>query len=155
MLLEGVAEKSFAGLYFSIDKPPLSEINPTTWTELRDKGYVAPLFSTTSRSYGLTGRGYLKALRVAGITERGDFKSQLGVLAATLKKYVKGRQQAAFVNIDSVQQESGLSSGFIFNCIDSNLLEVCFNKKGAQWANGFRGTVIVVQPTFGQEPVDF
>jgi hypothetical protein len=155
MLLEAIGTRPIAGLYFKIDVPPLSEINRTTWIDLYEKGYVSPLLSHTTRSYGLTGAGYLKALAVTGITAQEDFKSQLGRLAATLKQHVKGRHQSAFLSVDSIQQESGLSQGFIYNCIESNALEVCFNTRGARWANGFPGKLIAVQTTFGHEPVDF
>jgi hypothetical protein len=155
LLLEAVGAKPIAGLYFSVDQLPLSEINRTTWIELRQKGYLAPLFSNASGAYALTGAGYLKALTVAGITEQDGFKSNLGLLAATLKRHVKGRHEPAFVSVESVQQECGLSQGFIFNAVESNALEVCFNKRGAHWAKGFSGKLIAVQTTFGHEPIDF
>ena len=155
LMLNILGDQPIAGMFFRIDESPLSFIKGTTWIELRERGYVAPLFSSTSSSYALTGRGFLKALEVTGIVDDEAFQRNLGQLSRVLKSNVKGRGQPALVSVGTVVAESELSQAFVYNCIEGKVLDRVFKRRGADWASSFNGVIIIAQSTFGQEPVDF
>lgn len=83
--------------------------------------------------YALTGSGWLQALRDSGVVQDPVFLRDAGKLFATLKKHVKGREQNSMITLDNAAKESRLSESWIFNAIESNLLQAVFGKEGAVW----------------------
>jgi hypothetical protein len=149
LMLKGIGENRINMSFFDTARPPLNVIRKTSWVELQQEQYVAPLFGLSR--YALTGAGWLRALRHTGKTKDPVFQRDVGKLFATLKKQVKGRERDGMVTLAAAAQESGLSESWIFNAIESNLLEYEFQKKGAKWCQGFEGTMIFVPVTFGLE----
>ena len=72
-------------------------------------------------------------------------------MSEALKKRVKAREESAFVGIVVLAKETGLPENFIFNAIESQLLEERFNMIGASWfgPGGDRTGVIGIPVVFG------
>ncbi|MBI3694019.1 MAG: hypothetical protein HY238_04145 [Acidobacteria bacterium] len=146
-----------AGALDSVDvevrRPPFDAILRTTWRELSEEGLI---HAWASERYGLTGNGWLEGLRITKRLDAPAFRQKMSQLAASLKRHVDvdGRREDAFVYLDSLAGETSLSQDFIFNAIESRLLDHEFNMRGAYWESHHKpGTLIRVPLNFGMEPL--
>lgn len=80
--------------------------------------------------YMLTPSGFREGLRISGDQ---SFKKQLGRLQAAAKIHVEGRNQEAVVSLEELQRDSGLSEGFVFNAIESDLTGHFLKAHGPAW----------------------
>lgn len=96
----------------------------------------------------------MEAIVAAGIFSSAPLGKELGRLAAYFKTMVKGRKTSAQVDLKTVSSSVGVSEGWVFNVIESSLLEARFRRRGVHWHEQHRGRVIVVPITFGLEEVD-
>jgi hypothetical protein len=149
LMLRGLGNNRINMTFFEASISPLVAIRQTTWTELLQENRVTSLFNLPR--YALTGSGWLKALQDGGTTKNPIFQRDVGKLFATLKRHVKGRENDSILTLATVAQESGLNENWIFNAIESNLLESVFGKKGTGWCRGFEGSLIFVPSMFGLE----
>jgi hypothetical protein len=117
-----------------------ANVFPTTWKHLTDTWHAIERHTHTSRSYELTGLGWRKALEVSGELERPEFKERLGKLCAAFKDTLKDRQNPAFPMLREFAEQTGIPWQFIFNVIESGVIEYCFKQRGVGWYK--RGAVI-------------
>jgi hypothetical protein len=89
-----------------------------------------------------------------GFLDDESVQGRLAELTATLKRKVKGRTASAVVDLDSAAEESGISPGWIFNAIDSRLINRVHRRRDASWLEGARGRLIVVPVDFGMTEID-
>ena len=53
------------------------------------------------------------------------------------------------VTLKALARDSGLSESWIYNAIESNLLEAHYGRKGVTWASRLEATMIYVPFAFG------
>lgn len=126
----------------------------TTWKELEEAGLVERDPYLEPPRYRLTGVGWIEAIVSAGTFGSAPQDEELGRLAACFKMTVKERNTDAQVDLKTVSSEAGLPEGWVFNVVESNLLETRFQRRGVYWHEQHRGRVIIVPSTFGLEKVD-
>ena len=150
LMLRHVGDRKISDCIFDSTESPFNAIQRTTWTELQENNCVRPFLD--SQHYGLTGRGWLRALEKAGTTRDRAFLRAAEKLLASIKKLVKGSQGGVrMVTLQTLARESGLSENWIYNAIESNLIEARYNKQGPTWVHGFEGTAIHVPTRVGTE----
>ncbi len=154
LMLRHLGTQRICTTYFDATQQPFNGFLATTWLELTELHYIAPLFGR-GPNYKLTNRGYVKALTEIGVLSSPQFKSDLGKLAATLKDSIKGRIQPAPLSVQTILNISGLDDGFVYNTIECNLLETILGMHGAHWVSKFEGVIVMVPITFGQQKVVF
>ena len=125
-------------------------VHPTTWDELLRNGWIERLDAVGK--YRFTGTGWLGALRLTGQLLVPDFETKIGKALSALKACVKGRGSAALVPLNQIAQDAGLSEGFVFNIIESKLVEEHHGRTGAKWQD--RGRLIFVPRDFNIETTD-
>lgn len=118
--------------------PDFAEIFPTTWTELEQKGLVVRGRLKGPMEYHLTGDGWVEGVQLTATWISKEFREKAGVLSSALKFHIKqdGRKEEyAFVTLTDICQESKLSMDFVYNVIESHLLQVMYNTHDAKWAD--------------------
>lgn len=145
LVLIRIGEERFdvAGIYFS--QEPFNCIPMTTWYELQERGWSKRWIG--QRGCTLTGSGWREAIRATGRLDDGGFADGLSRLSATLKGYVKGRSDDSYAKTRSVATDSSVTAEFVFNVIESRLLDHHFKIYGAEWSD--RPHVIRVPLNFG------
>jgi hypothetical protein len=134
---------------FERDNEIFKDIFPTTWRELEERYLVKSQHTIGSYRYGLTGHGWYTAIQAVWDDNKEMLDEWLGTLMAKLKDTVKGRNENAYVYFDSFANETGLPIGFVYDAIESNLIEYQLSKKGAHWYEGRSGQEIEVPLDFG------
>jgi hypothetical protein len=94
----------------------------------------------------------MEGLWRTGAGDQPELRESSGKLASTLKGFVKGRHEDTVVELSRLANESGLSSTWIFNAIESNLIELLHRKRGAQWED--RGMLVRIPVNFGMALID-
>ncbi len=152
LLIRDLQDKAVNEMVFYVDRPEYTDIFSTTWQELRDRFMLTQIPQT--HMHWLTGRGWYTGMKVSGKTSDPSFAQQMSKLSATLKNYVRGRQDEKLVTVFNVAQDASLPFGFVYNAIESRLLDQEFNMKGAEWTiQRDPKLVIRVPPNFGHEPL--
>jgi hypothetical protein len=133
--------------------PGFTDVLPTTWRELLDDVLIDDDRTTFNRPvYRLTRHGWLEALSLSGKLKSDATRERCTRLVQALKDIVKGRNSAfdEYVAIEAVASNTGLPWGWIFNAINSRLLNAVFPNRqwDAEIDSQFQ-THIVVSPTFG------
>jgi hypothetical protein len=145
---EDVGEQAVWRVDISIESDRYKDIYATTWKWLLDQGLIKWLAFNT---YQLTYEGWLKGIQLRHHDESPVFRAKMSSLASTLKNQVKGRREEAYLDVSQVSALTGLTEDFIFNAIESRLLDNCFNMIGATLDNP-NSSEIVIPIDFGQEP---
>jgi hypothetical protein len=148
-LQEDVGEQAVWRVEIGIESARYTDIHATTWKELLDRGFIKWFFVNT---YQLTYQGWLKGIQLRHHDESPEFRAKMSKLAATLKDQVKGRREEAYMDVSQVAELTGLTEDFIYNAIESRLLDACFNIVGATFDNP-NSSEIIVPIDFGQEPL--
>lgn len=121
----------------------------TTWEELAEQGLVNP---RTFDRYELTGPGWIAGLKVTGAFEDDEFRRNAGLLQRALKARIKpeNRDQWGSADRTELANETGLSEFFVYDAIDSHLLEALFGIVDAGWAEDDEmKNYIDIPPRFG------
>lgn len=141
---------------FLSNDPEYAQIDRTTWEDLVRGGYVELVAATEGgRIYRLTSKGWLLCLGLTGVSQLADFKARLGLIIATMKRYVKDRSDPQFISPWKLAQESGQPFGLVFNVIDSRASSSLNSGRiGATWFKGERGHLIEIPVDFNMEPID-
>lgn len=113
--------------------PVFGNVLLTTWKHLTDTWHAIEHRTSTSLSYELTGLGWRRALEVSGELQRPEFKERLGKLCAAFKDTLKGRQSQTSVILREFAKQIGIPWQFIFNVVDSQMIEYCFKQRGVAW----------------------
>lgn len=134
------------------EDPIYEMIYNTTWGELTDRYSYLERKPGVHNLFTLTPAGWFRALEVTGLLEKGtDFDEQVGKFSAALKARVKGRLEAALVELSTIEKETGIPRGIIANIIDIRYIDYELNRYGCHWAAGFEGRLIVAPTHFGLE----
>jgi hypothetical protein len=151
LMTREVGDHQIWQVFIEADKPEYQAILPTTWKELVDRSMVKDRGWNT---YQITGSGWLAGVQLLDLPNTPDFQRKMSRLAATLKKQIKGRQEEALMDVWALANESGLTEEFIWNAIESRLLDTCFNLKGAAFDPYDQNRNYVIIPIdFGMEPL--
>ncbi len=153
-LLEALGEDAIDTRLFDPNSPEFDSFLRTSWSELETSEFVASASVPPSFFYRLTPSGWVEALLRRGFLDDEGVKSRLAGLAATLKGKVKGRTASAVVDLDSLARESGIPAGWIFNAVDSRLINRAHRRRDASWFEGARGRLVVVPADFGMTEID-
>jgi hypothetical protein len=152
-MLKTVGEQALDRFDFPSFKAPYDQIMRTTWDEMEARGFVEVVNRWNGNTYILSGYGWYVAMKASGQTDDPEFRKRLGVVAV-LKGAIKGRRDDAVMEIDDVATKSGLPEDFIYNVIESRIIDREFNRHGAWWHPQFKpGTTIKVPVSFGSEPL--
>lgn len=129
-----------------------ADVLPTTWQELRDRYWLHQIKSTDI--HWMTGAGWYAGVKAAGKCDEPLFREQMSRLAATLKRLVKDREQETVAVIDAVAIAASVPIGFVYNAIESRLLDREFKMVGASWSGHSNPRVIIRIPiNFGHSPL--
>ena len=151
LVTQEVGENPMWLVFIDGKKPEYQDILPTTWKEMVDRHMVKDHGWGT---YQLTGYGWLEGVQLLALPETPGFRQKMSGLAATLKRRVKGRQQEALVDVWTVAKESGVTVDFVWNAIESKLLDNCFGMKGASFnPNDQNRHCVIIPIDFGMEPL--
>ena len=149
LIFKALGSQSIRMFPINRSDPRYSDVFPTTWLELIQRGHVSD--SKMRPFYVLTATGWTACLELNGILEHSKFKEVLGVLCANLKNALDGRHQQAIASVADIARISGLDEGVISNIIDARLIEQCLNRYGAEWVPKLEGKLLRVPANFGLE----
>jgi hypothetical protein len=139
LMLQRLGDRRISACFFDTTKPPFNAIQQTTWAELQQGSYL----KANLKRYRLTAAGWLRALQESGLLQDPVFKQDVGKLVQSVKTNVKDRQRGTLMTVETIARDSGLSENWIYNAIESNVIEKQFGRTGATWAHGFvEGTMI-------------
>jgi len=94
----------------------------------------------------------LHALQESGATQDKAFRRNGHKLIASIKRRVKdGQAGVGMVSPQILARDSGLPENWIWNAVESNLIEAEFKPQGVKWAHGFEGKIIHVPIDFGKD----
>jgi len=133
---------------FDPEGATLKEIHLTTWDELVGHGWVEEV--ELIGKYRFTGTGWLGALRLTGELYDSDFEDKLGKALCAMKAHVKGRARSALASLRQIAEEARLPEGFVYNIIESRLVEQHHGRTGAKW----KGRMILIPRDFDIEPTN-
>jgi hypothetical protein len=152
LTLAQLGEQAIDKVLFDVDCPPFAEIKPTTWEELSGRHLIERLDGIGAAQFRLTGPGWCSALEVTGRRSAPDVVQRVAKLAAALKASVKGRREDAFVSVDALASQSGISGDWVFNAIESDILARWCHMKSASWEpHSIHGTLVRVPLGFGMD----
>jgi hypothetical protein len=153
-LLEALGDDAIDLRLFDPDSPEFGGFLKTSWSELETSEFVASTPVPPGFVYRLTPTGWVEALVRRGFLDDEHIKDRLASLAAALKRKVKGRVVSAVVDLDTLARESRIPTGWIFNAVDSRLLNRVHRRRDAFWLGGGRGRLVVVPTDFGMTQID-
>jgi hypothetical protein len=151
-MMQELGERAIDVVDFDITRHPFFEqIHSTTWNALEEKGVVKVLDTIGHTHRYLTGFGWLKGLEATGQIETPELKEKVGRLMRALKRVVKGRQGLGHAYPDAISKEAQVSEDFVYNVIESGLIERLFRRTGATWESKYKGKLIRIPETFGHD----
>ncbi len=126
-----VGDENLGDVTFAFDDVRLPKVLSTTWEQLEVDG----LLCQTGMLYRLTPRGWRTALHLAAKLCDSEMKDKLGSLCARIKLRCEagGVRHRGTVTIQELSEETGFSTGWISNVINSHLIETCLNQVGCDW----------------------
>lgn len=152
LMLDELGSRALDAVDINTTSVPFDGVLRTTWRELLQQGLVELVGRWNSAEvYAITGQGWLQALRITGRIDDPAFRGQMFTLKARLQAAVKSRHLDVRLYTDEFAAASGLSEDFVYNAIESELLDNERNIHGAYWdlINAKRGQLIVVPVQFG------
>lgn len=146
LLMEDVGSRWIRMALVNPQAEKYRSVRETTWEDLRS------LHLTQDAKGGLllTGQGWEAGLRAIG-KDAAHTRARVQRIYRALKSAVERRSDPATfspVKIGEVARQAAMPAGFVANAIDAGLLESWLNRRGATWAPGSDGRMILV-------PVDF
>src|ERR1700720_872692 len=152
LLVAELGDRAILVTFFDPRSDSYKEILATTWKELCDQRWLEERELYGYPHYRLTGSGWMEALWRAGAGEGPELRESSGKLARASKAHVKDRREDVIVELSKLAEESGLSPSWVFNAIESNLLEILHRKRGVQWED--RGILVKIPLNFGLDLID-
>ncbi len=125
------------------------DIYKTTWPELEERYLIKPRHTIGTQRYELTGDGWYKAMELIWDDNKDVLNQWLGMLMKALKDELNARDEDVWVDFEPFVIASGLPLGFVYNAIESNLIEIRLSKKGAHWYESQPGQTIEIPSRFG------
>lgn len=127
----------------------------TTLGELKDAGLVklAVQPGSSPHPYLLTLNGWYVAQNVSGRFDSEEFDQRRGRLCAAMKKATAGRNERAIVDWRHLAAEAKVPADWLLNVFEAQVLHR-LDPKGRYHVR-FEPPNVRIEPTFGQEPVEF
>ncbi len=151
LMFQQLGDKALDTEIFYMNEDPFSSVPQTTWRELEAYGFTKRYDTIGHPQCQLTGLGWYNAVLVTDRISDPQFKAKLSQLTAALKDSVKGRNEDAYVYPDGIAYDAEVTEDFVFNAIESQLIDRHFNVQGAEWEH--RGKLIRVPLEFGIRPL--
>lgn len=149
-MLEDLALNPIDAMRFKINTDRFSDLPQTTWIELESLRCVSSMHTIENPAYGLTGEGWIAALKAAGKYDTPEYREMAVALRAALKDIVKGRRLAGVpTSIPELQDRTGLDAGWIFNALSSRLLQRLWSTDHLDVSIEHGGRIIRVPARFG------
>jgi hypothetical protein len=152
LMLPELGDKAIFATFFDPGSASFKEVLTTTWKELCDQHWLEEREVDGHPQYRMTGSGWMEALWRTGAGEKSELKERSGKLAAVLKDRVKGREKDVVIELTKLANEGGLSPGWVFNAIESNLIETLLRRRGVQWED--RVALVRIPSNFGLALID-
>jgi len=153
-LLEELREDAIDVRLFDPGRTEYAGFLKTSWSELEASEFIVSTPVPPAFFYRLTPSGWIEALVRRGFLEDQSVRSRLATLASVLKRKIKGRTASAVATLDGLAQESAIPAGWIFNVVDSRLINRIYHKRDASWLEGARGRLVAVPADFGMTEID-
>ena len=122
-------------------------IAETTWTDLKSQHLIQ---DAKAGCVLLSGHGWEVGLK---LTENDpETREKLERICKSIRSAVACRSSVAAVSpvrLGLVASQTGLHAGFVANVIEARLIESWLNRRGATWASGFEGRMVLVPVDFG------
>ena len=137
--------------YFDSRSPSFAQIHSTTWVDLVHGGFTKVVAGSFHQP---TGRGWRKAMQITDRINEPSFRNQFAAFLAYLKRFVKGRQQDALVDLRKAAKELGIPFGWLCNAVESELVEhLCDGRQGPYWHSEQASGIVVVPRNFYMLPL--
>jgi hypothetical protein len=133
---------------FRPDDDDFNGIFETSWAELHGEYLIEEANTKGPVEYRLTGAGWIVGLKLTPIWEDTEFRKKAGKLSETMKRHVKGRAGDDIVPFSYICQESSLPEGFVYNAIESHLLNKLYHSFDAEW-DPYGKNHVIIPSTFG------
>lgn len=138
--------------FFNPTIVPLNNFPLTTWADMREEGWITNHDVNGVQCFRLTGIGWLEALRVTEWLYNDEYTRRMGIIAAALKNKVKTRNSDVTIPLKTITDESGLPEGWIFNAIDSRLIEERWKRYSGYWLE--KGRLLFIPANCGSKKHD-
>jgi hypothetical protein len=129
---------------------PTKGVSEATWVDLKSQNLV---HASEAGLVLLTGHGWEAGLRLAG-RDNAETREKVKRICHSIKSAVAGRSHpvaSSPVRLGELASSTTLESSFIANVIEARLIESWLSRRGATWAPGFEGRMILVPLDFASE----
>jgi hypothetical protein len=151
LIFAQVADRELATTPIDVACRPFDLLPRTTWVDLSDIGVIERVSAFGAEQYRLTLAGWLHALKEVQGLDHPAVLHRCEMLTQALTSIVKGRAAGHDVLADvwTIQVRAQLPLGWIFNAIESGLLQQVFPNEtmNASWDRPSRA--FRVPATFG------
>lgn len=138
--------------HFDPSDSRFTDLLETTWRELLD----ADLLEDRGRLLVMSSAGWLTGLRLSGQLQSDKVRSRATLMVRALKARVKGRRgiHDELLDVRELAEEIALPVGWLFNAIESHLLQRVFPKDRMNATLDSRHKLLIkIPPTFGSDPI--
>ncbi len=151
IMVTAVGDEPIIPCHFHPSDPRFSDLLQTTFHELVRQSYIE---TTGERPpvYRLTPEGWLEGLRQLGELEGQRIHERATAIVNALKARIKGRHSEEHLDVEALANEIGIPVGWVWNALESNLLERLFPERGFDGV--LDGRLIRIPRTFGMPPLD-
>ena len=150
LLMDDVGEQWIRMAMIDPKSDAYKKLHQITWEDLKSEHLIQ---DAKAGHIILTGEGWEAGIRVTG-KDSPDTLVRVERIYKAIRTVVAGRSNpegASPVRISEVAGKAGLQSVFVANVIEARLIESWLNRRGATWASGFEGRMIMVPGDFGAE----
>ena len=149
ILLDEVGDGYHAQCLLATDEPTVTEVLPTTWSDLTDRGWVLRRETNGPDLYTLTARGWTAAMDLTGRLRRPETLARMERLAAALKATVRtvGRREEGIAEVPALASAVNASDDWVLNALEGDLLSSAF--PGRKWRVRVSHPLVWVPVDFG------
>lgn len=151
LMLGRLGDRAMYKEFFNPEDPIFTEVYPTSWKELEDRGLVRAHRTYTSVSYELRGTGWFCAMGIDDLFDTPAFEERFGKLSAAIKNHVRGRHEKQITSVGQLVEETGLAEDWIYNIIKAKVWKHQYNRVGAEYDSD---DVIWIPIDFNMPPLD-
>jgi hypothetical protein len=149
IMLEDLKNEPIWTREFEPDEAIFKDIFKTTWPDLEEDVLVKPKHTLACKRYAMTGYGWYRAMELVWEEHKSILDPLLGKIMATLKSYVDGRNEDAWVDCKEIAERADIQFGLVYNIIESDFIECHLHKKGPKWYEGRSGDTVEIPSRFG------
>jgi hypothetical protein len=133
--------------------PRFTNLAPTTWVQLQERGLVTRSPVQNELRYALTEAGWIAGLRLNGTLDEEAFRVRCIEFIKFLKSLIEGRRDAWPGSIHWQKLPAAFPFGWVLNVLKSGLLQEMFpsNQMNAYWE---KATASIRVPQTFDMPID-